>query len=168
MATTKTETEPTPTETPAGATPAATVDAELEAVKAHAASLTVEDPEQVQERILRSMLGATNPHDLLTAGAATPASDIYGVPLTVTAIRASESDFTDGADLYLHIEVTTKQNGDRLTVSCGARDVCAKLVLADMRGWLPMDCVIEQSAKPTKDGFYPVFLRPVDAAGEPF
>lgn len=139
---------------------------QLAALYEHAKGLTVDDPAEVKERILRSVLAAASVHDLLAAGAAVPAEQLYNVPLSFERIRASESTFVDGPDLYLHVECRIVANGDAVTISCGARDVVTKLLAADMRGWLPFTAVMEQSAKPTKDGFYPVFLRPVVA--EPF
>lgn len=167
---TTTDEPPTDEPTDGEALPATTQtdDAMLAALKEHAATLTVEDPAEVQERIVRQILRAQTPEDLLRAGEATPSQEVYGVPLRITGIRASESDFEEGNDLYLHIEATIIGNGDQLTVSCGARDVCAKLIVADMRGWFPIDARIEKAGKPTKDGFYPVFLRMLDGAGKPF
>ena len=125
----------------------------------HWQALSTDDPQEVQERILRSIITAQSPADLLRAGEATPASELYGVPVRINAIRASESDFEAGVDWYLHVDAELLGNGDRVTFSCGARDVCIKLVKADMEGWLPITAVMERATKPTRDGFYPVFLR---------
>lgn len=168
MATTENQTEPT--DETGDNLPAEVVDTDdaLQELYDHAQTLTVEDPEAVQERILRSMLGSQNVADLLRAGEATPAQEVYNVPLTILGIRASESSYDDGGDHYVHVDARLKGNGDAITVSCGARDVVAKLLLADMRGWFPFDAVIVQSPTPTKAGFYPVFLRPIDANEEAF
>lgn len=135
---------------------------------AHANSLASEPPEEVQARILNNILTATSPEELMRAGEALPASELYGVPLRVTGIRAAESSFADGPDLYLHVDAVIMSNGDRVTFSCGARDITAKLIMADWKGWLPLNVIMEQSTKATKAGFYPVFLRMADDAGEPF
>lgn len=167
-----TTTEPTdsPTDTPA--TPATdiatTEDVAVAAFFDHAASLVPEDDEAMQERILRNLLTATTVDDILRSGEATPASAIYGVPIRVHSIRASESDFSDGPERYLHVDVETLGNGDRLTVSCGARDVVMKLIRLDQLHMLPVTVRIEQSKKATKGGYFPVFLRPVDSNEEPF
>jgi len=116
----------------------------------------------VQERILRNLLAATTAHDVLTAGGVTPAKELYGMALTVLGIRASESTFVDGPDKYLHVDAVLKSNGDRITFSCGASDVVMKLTVADMRGLFPLDCKMNQSTKPTKDGYYPVFLQELE------
>lgn len=150
---------PAPASDPAG---------ELAKLYEHAKTLTVDDPEQVQERILAAVLRAGSVHDLLAAGAAVPAEQLYDVPLVFERIRASESTFVDGPDLYLHVECRIVSNGDSVTISCGARDVVVKLLAADMRGWFPFRGVIQRSSKPTKDGFYPVFLRNIPDGDEPF
>ena len=167
MATTEpTTTEPTDTGETLPAQPTGGDD-ELAELIAHGQSLTVEDPAEVQERIVRQMMRSQNVGDLLRAGEATPAADLYNVPLRFLGIRASESDYVDGADLYLHIEARIIGNGDAVTVSCGARDVVVKLLLADMRKWFPFDAMIVQSTKATAAGYYPVFLRQLDDAGDP-
>ncbi len=144
------------------------VSAELEAFNSHVKSLAIEDDVDVAEKVLRQILAATTADDILRAGEAVPAEAILNVPITVHAIRASESGFVDGADYYLHIEATINSNGDAITVSCGSSDVAMKLVALDMRGLLPVRCRIERSQKATKRGFFPLFLRPLDASDEPF
>jgi hypothetical protein len=157
MATDKPTDKPTDNDT-ATATVATATDPVVELYN-HWQALTTDDPAVVQERIIRSIITANTPHDLLNAGAATPASQVYDVPLRITGIRASESDFADGVDWFLHVDATIIANGDQITVSCGARDVCIKLVKADMEGWFPLDAQFVRSTKPTKEGFFPVFLR---------
>ena len=137
-------------------------DAALAAYREHLEGLAVEDPQVVQERILRNLLAATTAHDVLTAGEVTPAKDLFGMPLTVLGIRASESTFADGPEKYLHVDAELMANGDRVTFSCGASDVVMKLTIADMKGLLPLDCTMVQSTTPTAAGFYPVFLRELD------
>lgn len=134
----------------------------------HARTLQPESTEQVQERILANIIRSGNITDLLNAGSATPAQELYDVPLHFTGIRASESEYAEGPELYLHVDATILSNGDHVTVSCGARDVVVKLLVADQRGWFPFDAVITQSKKATADGFYPVFLRPIDPHKQPF
>jgi hypothetical protein len=127
----------------------------------HYESLDAEDTEVLQERILRQLLRSTTAHDILNAGSATKAEEVYGTPIRVEAIRATESDYEEGPNKYLHIDCVVISNGDRLTVSCGASDVVMKLVMLDMRKMLPVDVVIERSPKQSKNGFYPVFLREI-------
>lgn len=136
-------------------------DAELASFAEYAKTLPTDDPEEVQERILRSLMTATTADDILRAGEAQPASTVYGVPLRIEQIRASESDFADGADLYLHVDAKILSNGDAITFSCGARDVVMKLIRLDQKKMLPIDAVIDESKKQTKAGYYPVFLRPL-------
>lgn len=145
-----------------------TTDDQAAALFDHAQSLKAESAEQIQERILRNVLASGSITDLLNAGSATPAQELYDVPLKFTGIRASESEYQDGPELYLHVDARILSNDDAVTVSCGARDVVMKLLVADQRGWFPFDAVITQAKKPTKDGFYPVFLRPIDQHKQPF
>lgn len=146
----------------------ADMDNELTEFFDHAASLESEDEEVVQRRILENLLRATKPEDVLRAGETMPSSEVLGIPLQVDAIRASESGYDEGPGRYLHVDATIIGNGDRITFSCGAQDVVLKLVRLHQKGWLPVRCVLRKAEKPTKAGFYPVFLRMLDDDDEPF
>jgi hypothetical protein len=126
---------------------------------AYAESLPTEDVEQVQERILRAILSSQGPTELLDAGAATPASQLEGIPLRISALHPSDSTYEEGPDKYLHVEATIIATGDAVTFSTSARDVVVKLLYASMRGWLPFDAVLRTSKRPTEAGYFPVFLQ---------
>lgn len=143
-------------------------DSELAKFVEYANSLPTDDPEVIQERILRALMTATTAEDIIRAGEAVPAAEVLGIPLTIMAIRGSESTFEDGPNLYLHVDAKIRSNGDSITFSCGARDVVTKLIRLDQLRMLPVDAVVQKSAKPTGDGFYPVFLRMAEPVEEPF
>lgn len=131
----------------------------LEELTAYIKGLEPEDEGAVQDRILRSIMTATTPDELADAGGAVPSTQLLGVPLRAHALHPAESTFADGPGWYLHVEVETVLNGDRLTMSVGAQDVIAKLVQAARRGWLPFDFKLERSQKATAAGFFPIFMR---------
>ena len=137
----------------------ATADDPWGELMAYAESLTTETTEDVQERILRSILSSTGPTELLDAGAATPAKTLIGIPLRIEALHPSDSTYEEGPDKYLHVEATIIANGDRVTFSTSARDVVVKVLFASMRGWLPFDAVLRESKRATKDGYFPLFLQ---------
>lgn len=138
-----------------------TMDSKIAEFFEHTKSLTSEDPEVVQERILRALLDATSAHDVLHAGEAIKAADVDGIPLEIQGIRASESEYVDGSTHYLHIDAKVLGNGDQITVSCGARDVVMKLIRLDQLAMFPVTAKIVKSGKATKDGFFPLFLQEV-------
>ncbi len=125
----------------------------------YANSLTAEDDDQVQERILASILAANTAQDILRAGDAIPADDLINVPLMVRNIRVSDSTYEDGMDIYLHVEATKLGSDEQVTFAAGARDIVVKLIAMHMRHLLPVPCVIRKKEKATKAGFFPLFLR---------
>ena len=133
----------------------------IEELTAYINGLEPEDEEEVQERILRNILRAGSPDELAGAGAAVKAIELAGIHLRAHALHPAESDFSDGPGWYLHVDVETVGNGDRLTMSVGAQDVVVKLVQAARRGWLPFDFRMERAQKATKAGFFPLFMRSV-------
>lgn len=126
------------------------------------------DDVDVPEKVLQAILNATTVGDILRAGEAMAAEQVLDMPLRVTAIRASESGFVEGADYYLHVDAVLIGNGDAVTFSCGASDVCMKLIALDMRGMLPIACKLERAKKATKAGFFPLFLRALGPDETPF
>lgn len=140
----------------------------VEAFKAHIAKLTKVEDEDVQGKILALILAADTPTDLLNAGSSIPAESIAGQSITVHAIRADESLLPDGQDFYLHVDASYNGNGRHFTFSTGSMDLTAKLVSADMRGWFPLRCRVERAERPTKAGYFPLFLRALNPDDEPF
>lgn len=144
------------------------ISAQLAEFREYVNGLSAVDDDDVQERILTAILKATTPQDILAAGNAVPATELLNVPLMIEGIRASESTLDGANDFYLHVDAVVIANNDRITFSCGAQDVCVKLVQLARHGFLPMKAKIEQAAKATKKGYFPLFLRPLNADDEPF
>lgn len=140
----------------------------LQEFNAYVNTLAIDDDEDVQLRILEQILKATTPHEILNAGEAIPATELLNVPLEITGIRASESGFVEGNDFYLHVDAIILANKDKVTFSTGSQDVCVKLVQLARHKFLPMYARLEQADRPTKKGFFPVFLRALDKDQEPF
>lgn len=136
----------------------------LDELTAYINGLEPEDEAEVQDRILRNILTAPSPDDLADAGGAVKAADLLNVHLRAHALHPAESSYESGPGWYLHVDVETVSNGDRMTMSTGAQDVIAKLVQAARRGWLPFDFKLERSAKATKAGYFPIFMRSVRPA----
>jgi len=101
--------------------PAADTDTELEAYRHHLETLQPEDPEAIQERILRQILKATTAEDIINAGAAVNTDKVLDMPMTVLSIRAGESTFKDGPDRFLIVDAIILSNGDKVTFSTSAR-----------------------------------------------
>ena len=136
----------------------------IEELSAYIAGLEPEDDAEVQDRILRSILSASSPEDLVKAGGTVPTEELLNIHLRAHAIHPDESRFESGPGWYLHVDVETVANGDRMTMRTGAADVVVKLVQAARRGWLPLDFKMEKAQAPSKAGYYPIFMRSVAPA----
>lgn len=121
-------------------------------------SVPADDDDDVQERILRSILNATTLDEISKAGASIPAASVLNIPIIVEDIRPDESSFIDGMEVYIHI-VGHLTNDDPITVSCGSQDVVVKLARAKMLDLLPCRLTMWQSDRPTKRGFRPIFAK---------
>ena len=134
-------------------------DSAIDELNAYIGGLEPEDEADVAERILRNILRAGTPDELADAGGTVKATDLLNIHLRAHAIHPAESSFKGGLKWYLHVDVETVANGDRMTMSGGGQDVSIKLAQAAHRGWLPFDFKMERSERATKDGYYPIFMR---------
>lgn len=117
------------------------------------------NPDQVAIDIIAKILNAETTADVLGGGGATHARDYLDTPFTLTGLHFNESTFEgQGPNFYAILE-GADENGERVAVTCGARNVIAQAwKLADM-GSLPIAVVIKQSAKATSAGFHVMWLE---------
>jgi hypothetical protein len=134
----------------------------LDDYRRHLATLEPEDPEVVQERILRARLKATTADEIINAGAMTKAESLLGVELTVLSIRGADSTIADGPERYLIVEARHKDTDVEVTFATSAADVVMALTLMDMKHLFPANIRLEQAKKPTAKGFFPIFIRTVE------
>lgn len=95
-------------------------------------------------------------------GEATKARDIIGVPILVTAVDWLGSDYSNEGesayDCFVVVTATTT-DGESVKVTCGAATVMQQLYKLVVGGHLPAAVSFDKTAKATKAGFFPLFLR---------
>lgn len=123
------------------------------------------DGSEINDKIF----SATTVDDVLggVAGEAIHAEDIIGVPLLITAVRFNASDVMNANALpaYAVMETVTT-SGESKVVTCGATTVMAQLYKLIVLSALPQPVFIRRSAKPTRNGFYPMHLEGAKSAFE--
>jgi|SRR5579859_4809182 len=120
-----------------------------------------EDPEAAARAIVERILGAETIEEAYGVDEVTHCRDILGVPIVILSARWQRSGFEEGAGIYAIIDGVTK-DGQKLTVSCGARTVMAQLVWSMTHNDLPNTFYFEEKSRPTSQGFYPIKLVRVD------
>jgi hypothetical protein len=122
-------------------------------------SLVETDPQAIQDDMVRRILEAETAEDVLAPQAVEHARDLVGVPMTIHRAKVNESDYEGGPGVYAIIEAELHDDGRTTTFSCGAQKVLAQVYrLAQLRA-IPVDCVLKESPKPSKNGYKALWLE---------
>ena len=122
------------------------------------------DPDQVTIDIIGRILKATSVEDVLGGAGATHARDFLGVPFTLTDVRFNRSDFGDTGPAFYALLQGADDNGEAVTITCGARNVIAQAwKLRDMEA-LPVKVELAESERPTRRGYKVMWLQRAGAS----
>lgn len=126
------------------------------------------------QAIIERILAADTVDDVWANTEAIHARDFLGRAMRLNGFTWQKSDYDDGPGAYAVLDAMDYQTGNKVVITCGARQVLAQLWKLRQLGVLPCDVSIQQTARPTDSGYFPLFLRPetvqpaVETAGEPF
>lgn len=117
------------------------------------------DPDQVSIDIIARILEATSVDDVLGGGSLTHAREFLNVPFTLTNVRFNKSQYDgEGPAFYAVLEGADPQ-GEKVLVSCGARNVIAQAwKLRDMDA-LPVQVQLAEAERPTAAGYKVMWLE---------
>ena len=122
------------------------------------------DPEQASRDIVMQILAAEDVDAVFDIAGTTPCEEVLDRPLQIDQARAMRSAYDAGATMYLLLDVVDLETGESLKVTCGARNVMAQLYRITQVGKLPVRARISRTDRPTAAGYYPLWLKRVDAA----
>lgn len=132
----------------------------LGAMLSDAKSRAMEDPEEISRSIVERILKAETFEDVFAPQAVRHARELLDVPLVVHGIRFNQSDFEAGFGFYCLVDCTDAETGESVVVSVGGRNVMAQLFRADQLGVFPAKLKFTQPARPTRQGYWPLWLTP--------
>lgn len=127
-------------------------------------NLAEHSDDDVQRAIVGRILASETAADVLAPQAIEHARDLVDQHLTLTGVRVQESDFEEGPGIYAVVNAVVMEDGRTTTFSCGGSNVLAQLYRLAQLNALPCDVVIKRSTKPTKAGYYPLWLEAVGGA----
>lgn len=125
----------------------------------------VDDPALMAKEIVAQLLGAETDEELESFGEAIGWRDLQGVPIEIHGFRWRPSEFQGegGASVFFVVEGTRLDDGDRVVLTTGSRNVLAQLTNLAKRGRIPGAIrMITKADKATKQGFYPLWLKTPD------
>ena len=133
---------------------------EVEQFIAGATSQVLDDPEAVARAIAQDILTAPTIDEVFARRELTHARDVLGEPLTVLGVRWMQGDYdTAGPGFYAVMEAAN-HDGEKVQVSCGARNVMAQLWRLNELGAFPIQVAIVESGRTTAAGYKPMILEP--------
>jgi hypothetical protein len=116
------------------------------------------DADQVTLEIIGRILGAETVDDVLEGGGAVHARDMLNEPFNLLDVRFNRSDFEGSGPAFYALLVGVDNNGERVTITCGARNVLAQAwKLRDLNA-LPVAVMLEEAERPTAKGYKPMWL----------
>lgn len=117
------------------------------------------DPEQASREIVLRILESPDVDAVFDQAGTTPCTEIIGKQIQIEGARAMKSAFESGATMYLLLDVVDLATGEKLLVTCGARNVMAQLYRIQQLDGYPVACRITKSERPTAEGYYPLWLK---------
>lgn len=118
-----------------------------------------EPSEDAAARIVLQILDAQTAEELDRPWDVDGMREYDGVVLRVLSIVKMPSDYTTGLGCYLVCTCSQPEIGEQFVLTTGSVSVVAQLVRAHVAGWLPLDVVPRQSARPTRKGYRPMHLE---------
>lgn len=109
--------------------------------------------------ILARLATAESIYDLDSPYQSESFSEYKDRAILITGVRRAASDFQDGLGVFLIVEFTDLETGERSTCTTGAISIVAQLARAYTLGVLPIGVVPRVASKPTKKGYYPQHLE---------
>lgn len=111
------------------------------------------------DRILEQLAAATSLEDLEAPWRARGGEQYLGQWLIIRGIRKMPSDFRGGLPWFLVVDAALADGGKAVTFTTGSVNVVAQLVKAHALDLFPVEAMLLQADKPTRDGYYPQRLH---------
>jgi len=126
-----------------------------------ASTIPVASDQDALDSIAEQVFNAATPEELMAPWAlsAKEFGALLNVPVRITALRKSKSDYESGPGFFLVLDLVELVDGEKLVVTTGAVSVMAQLIKAYSAGWLPLTCVLRQADRPSSAGYFPQHLE---------
>ena len=128
----------------------------------------VDDPEQISREIMAQLLAAESDEELESMGKAAGWRELEGIPMEIHAFSWRPSSFNEGAPVFFVVRATRLDDGSKVVLTTGSKNVLAQLANMAKRETL-VGAIRElvRAETPTAQGFYPLWLRTPEGAAAP-
>ena len=109
--------------------------------------------------ILELIVDTEDPDRLDAAWNTSGFGDWLGYAMTISNPRKAKSKLAGGLGFFLIVDALIKTTGEQVTLTTSATAIMGQILVANARGYLPMDFVPLEKEEPTENGFYPQHLK---------
>lgn len=117
-----------------------------------------QDPAEVQEAILRRIMAADSPEEILAPQGTVKAKDLLGRPIDIMGFRMQRSDLEEGPGFYAVIDAVDPFDQKPMVISCGAANVMVQLLALHKLKAFPTQAKFTEAERKTKNGYKPISL----------
>lgn len=120
------------------------------------------NPTDTHRQIVEEIMSSQTLDDLLANEEPEDLSAFVGRVITIRDYSVNDSEFEDGAPIYVALKVTDEESGERRVITTGEQNVMAQVITAKERGWLPLKCRPIQATRANRHGRYLIRLGKAD------
>lgn len=120
------------------------------------------NPTDTHRQIIEEIMEAQTLDDLLANEEPEDIVNFVGRVITIRDYSINDSEFADGAPIYVALKVTDEETGERRVVTTGEQNIMAQVITAKERGWLPLKCRPVQATRANRHGRYLIRLGKAD------
>lgn len=120
------------------------------------------NPTDTHRQIIEEIMESQSLDDLLANEEPEDIKNYVGRVITIRDFSVNDSEFEDGAPIYVALKVTDEETGERRVITTGEQNIMAQVITAKERGWLPLKCRPFQSTRPNRHGRYLIRLGKAD------
>jgi hypothetical protein len=116
------------------------------------------NPTDTHRQIVEEIMSSTTLDDLLANEEPEDIVNFVGRVITIRDFSINDSDFDEGAPIYIALKVTDEETNERRIITTGEQNIMAQMITAKDRGWLPLRCRPIQATRANRHGRYLIRL----------
>jgi hypothetical protein len=109
--------------------------------------------------ILEQIVAADDPEAIDAAWNTAGFGEWLGYALRISNPRKAASKLAGGLGWFLIVDAVVHSTGEKITLTTSSTAIMAQILLAEAKGFLPMDFTPLEKEEPTENGFYPQHLK---------
>lgn len=122
------------------------------------------DAEATYRAIIEQILTAPDLETVLTISEAVRLTEIVDRPMRIHGINFNDSDFEQGAAIYVSIRAEMLDDGERIIANTSWQAAMAQLIWIQQRNMFPVDVIARNAKRQNRYGNFPIRFEQVKPA----